>query len=213
VIRRRIVSAGVLALGVVLLGGTAALGDADPASDVLLGSNVFYPYSPPVSASRQARLNAEVAVAHRAHFPLKVALVATPADLGALPTFFGKPQQYAAFLDQEISFVNFGNQKAPLLVVMRAGYGAAGLAPPATAAVASLPKPATGSSDALAQAAIAAVFKLAVASGHRLSVAPGSSPTGGSSSPVVPVIALCAACLLLAAGIVTWRRRRPARPR
>ena len=67
-----------------------ALADADPASDVLLGTSVFYPYSPPVSGSLQKQLNAEAAAAARAHFPIKIAVIASPVDLGALPTMFAK---------------------------------------------------------------------------------------------------------------------------
>ena len=37
-------------------------------------------------------------------FPVKVALIAAPTDLGVIPDLFGKPQPYAQFLDQEISF-------------------------------------------------------------------------------------------------------------
>ena len=81
-----------------------ALSDGDPASDVLLAQSVFYPYSPSVSAGLQNALNAEAAQASRAHFPIKVALIDTPVDLGAIPTLFAKPQQYADFLDEEISF-------------------------------------------------------------------------------------------------------------
>ena len=101
----------------------AALADGDPASDVLLGENVFYPYSPQVSPSLQKTLNAETAAAKKAGFPLKVALIAAPVDLGVIPDLFGKPQKYADFLDQEISFQG----KQPLLVVMKAGYGAQGV--------------------------------------------------------------------------------------
>ena len=109
-------AAGV-ALFTLLTPATPALGDADPASDVLLGENVFYPYDPPVSSHLQAELNQETAGAHRSHFALKVALIDTPVDLGAIPSFFEKPKQYAAFLDQEISFAG----RVPLLVVMRDG--------------------------------------------------------------------------------------------
>ena len=70
----------------------------------------------------QPTLNAETAAAKRAGFPIKVALIASPVDLGVIPDLFGKPQQYADFLDQEISFQG----KQPLLVVMAAGYGVAG---------------------------------------------------------------------------------------
>ena len=45
-----------------------------------------------------------------------------PVDLGVIPELFGQPQNYAKFLDKEISFQ--GPQ--PLLVVMPAGYGVAG---------------------------------------------------------------------------------------
>jgi len=38
-----------------------ALGDGDPASDVLLGENVFYPYSPPTSPPLMKRLDATTA--------------------------------------------------------------------------------------------------------------------------------------------------------
>ena len=60
-----------------------------------------------------------------------MALIASPTDLGAIPSLFAKPQRYANFLDVEISF--FGG-KQPLLVVMPNGYGVQGLGPAATAA-------------------------------------------------------------------------------
>ena len=141
----------------------AALADGDPASDVLLGENVFYPYSPAVSADLQRTLNGETAAASRAHFPIRVALIAAPSDLGAIPTLFGKPQQYADFLDQEISFLDI---KQLLLVVMPDGYGIRQLGPAATRAVATLKRPASAKTDDLARAAILAVPKLASAAGH-----------------------------------------------
>ena len=124
---------GVATLAIVIA-PASALADGDPASDVLIGENVYYPYSPAVSTSLQKRLNGETAAAARAHFPIKVALIATPADLGAIPTLFGKPQQYAHFLEQEISFLNV---KPLLLVVMPNGYGAQHLGRAATQAAAS----------------------------------------------------------------------------
>src|SRR5271163_1216609 len=104
------------------LGPAAARADGDPASDVLLGQNVFYPYTPAVSPAIQKTLDAETTAASRAKFPIKVALIASPVDLGVIPDLFGKPQKYADFLDQEISF----QTKQPLLVVMSAGYGVEG---------------------------------------------------------------------------------------
>src|SRR5438105_1386416 len=71
---------GILLLAALMPAG--AIADGDPASDVLLGENVFYPYSPPVSASLQKSLNATTAAAKRSGFPIKVALIASPVDLG-----------------------------------------------------------------------------------------------------------------------------------
>jgi hypothetical protein len=190
--------------------GAAAWADGDPASDVLLGENVFYPYSPAVSASVQKTLDAETAAAKRGGFPLKVAVIASPVDLGVIPDLFGKPQKYAEFLDQEISF----RTKQPLLVVMPAGFGSAGLTPKASHLAASLPKPSGGKSDDLARAAIPAVAKLAAASGHPVTGVPGLSSSGGSGggSTTVIVAALAGAALACAIALAVLRRRerRPA---
>jgi MYXO-CTERM domain-containing protein len=188
----------------------AAPADGDPASDGLLGENVFYPYSPAVSPSVQKSLNATTAAAKRAGFPIKVALIASPVDLGVIPDLFGKPQKYATFLDQEISF----RGKQPLLVVMPAGYGVQGLSPTAKSAVATLPKPASKQGDALATAAQGAVRKLAEVSGHPISAASqngsSSSSSGGGGSSSTPVIIFAIAAVIAAGALatITLRRRR-----
>jgi hypothetical protein len=183
-----------------------ALGDGDPASDVLLGENVFYPYMPQVSGSLQAALNAETAAATNAHFPIKVALIASPIDLGVIPSLFNKPQQYADFLDQEISFEG----KQLLLVVMPAGYGVQGIGAAATAAAATLAKPTGTQSNDLAHAAIAAVAKLARAAGHPIAGSSGGAgaPNGGSggiSTTTIILVALIVAAILATAALVTLR--------
>lgn len=185
-----------------------AAADGDPASDVLLGQSVFYPYSPPVSASLQRELGGVTAAAKRAGFLIKVALIGSPVDLGVVPDLFGKPQRYADFLDQEISF----NVKQPVLVVMPAGMGGAGLGSAATAALASLPRPAGAQPSDLARSAIQAVPKLAAAAGHPVRGGAGSSSggstnsTSGSGGVIVLLVPL--ALLVAAALIVTVRARR-----
>lgn len=189
-----------------------ALGDGDPASDVLLGASVFYPYSPPVSAMLVKALNSETAAAARAHFAIKVALISSPVDLGAIPSLFGKPQQYAEFLDQEISFLN---SKELLLVVMPSGYGTAGLSSAAAAALAGLSKPAGSAGNYLAQAAIAAVPKLAAAAGHPLGAVTSSGRGGSGSSgggSAAPIIAVVVAAIAVAGSVIFVRRRRARRP-
>lgn len=208
--RRLLILLGcVLALFGSALGPASALADGDPASDVLLGENVFYPYSPPVSAPLQHTLDAATAAARRAGSPIKVALIASPVDLGVIPDLFGQPQKYADFLDQEIS----GQTKQPLLVVMAAGYGTQGLDAKGRALVASLPRPAGGSSDQLAAAAIHAVAKLAAAAGHPISGVPGLAATssggsGGSSVAAIVIVAGAVVIVLAVAGLLVSRRRR-----
>jgi hypothetical protein len=187
-----------------------AFADGDPASDVLLGENVFYPYQPPTSKALQTTLNAETAAAKKAGFPIKVAIIGSPVDLGVIPDLFGKPQPYATFLDQEISF----RTKQPLLVVMAAGYGSQGLDAAGTKAVSTLALPAGKTSDDLTKAAIAAVAKLAAASGHPLKGVPGvadaSGGSGGSSSTAILVAVLAVLALLTAVALVVVRRRQAA---
>jgi hypothetical protein len=199
-----------LAVTLAILAPTAARADGDPASDVLIGTNVFFPYSPPVSNRLEQVLTAETSAGARAHFPIKVALIASPVDLGTVPGLFGKPQEYADFLDQEISFLG-GRQL--LLVVMAAGYGVAGLSPAASAVASSLPKPAGSSSNDLARAAIAAVPKLAAAAGHPIASAPAvsapkASGGGAGGSSIAIVIAAACVALMVAGAIVLLRVRR-----
>jgi hypothetical protein len=181
----------------------AALADGDPASDVLIGQRVFYPYGSNVPPSVQSRLNAETAAASRAHFPVKVALIATPADLGAVPTLFGKPKQYAAFLVQEISFLNV---KPLLLVLMPNGYGAEHLGSAAQAALASLKTPGAGGAERLAQAAIVAVPKLAAAAGHPIGSVAGAGGTGAhGGSSALKAIVLAMSAIVFAGALTGFR--------
>ncbi|MBV9604803.1 MAG: hypothetical protein JO027_06840 [Solirubrobacterales bacterium] len=203
-VRRLALIALIIALGAPV---PAALADGDPASDTLLAEPVFYPYSANVAPALQARLNAEAAAASRKHFPILVALIAAPSDLGAVPSLFGKPRQYAAFLEQEINFLD---AKDVLLVVMSKGYGVQHAGVGAQAALASLKQPAGARADDLAQAAIEAVPKLAAAAGHPLgSIAGGSRAT--TSSSTLKAIVLAISAIVIAGGLVALRAVRVGR--
>ena len=180
------------------LSAARATADGDPASDILLGQRIFYPYSPPVSNALQKSLGAETAAAGRADFPIKVALIPAPTDLGAISTLFDKPQQYATFLDAEISF---GSQQ-PLLVVMPNGYGVKGLPQASAKAVAALPRPASRQSDDLAAAAIKAVDAIAAAAGHPIE-SDGIAADGGNDSSGPSLELLIIAALGTAGAAVT----------
>jgi hypothetical protein len=179
--------------------------DGDPASDVLLGENVFYPYQPATSKSLMASLNSATSDASKEHFPLKIALIASPVDLGIIPQLLGKPQAYAKYLDYEISF----NSKQPLLVVMKDGYGVEGLPTAATTAAAKLSPPTGGTPDELAQAALAATGKLAAAAGHPIAGVKTTSASsgGGGGGNTVLLIVLIVAALGTAGALIAVRRR------
>jgi hypothetical protein len=134
-----------------------------------------------------------------------VALIVHAYDLGGIPAFFGKPRPYAKFLDTEISF----RQLQPVLVVMSAGLGGSGLGKPATATLATLPPPSSGQPDAIAQAAINAVPKLAAAAGHPIGSTPAgrAGSTSSSSSTLAIGIGVAIALVAAALALVTLRDR------
>jgi hypothetical protein len=181
-----------------------ALADADPASDILLGSPAFFPYRPAVSQQLQDRLIATLTQLRRKGLNLKVAIIESPIDLGAIPNMFGMPQTYADFLEREISF----NQPQPLLVVMPAGFGVAQAG--SRAALAGLKVATAGKSNGLTKSAILAVQRLASAAGKQLSGGKGAAPSGssGGTSPLITFAAPAIVVLLAAFLAARLQRRR-----
>lgn len=92
--------------------------DGDPASDYLLLQNVYLPVqSPSQAASAALDQAADEVYAHGDR--VKVALIYTVDDLGAIPSLYGNPGSYAHYLGVELGLWYLG----PLLVVMPAGFG------------------------------------------------------------------------------------------
>jgi hypothetical protein len=187
---------GALVLAALVIAGPLAglaLADGDPASDVLLGQDVFLPYSP-ISTSSEHRLYAVANAAREAGYPLKIALIATKTDLGVLPALFGKPAPYARFLSSELAGVVNG----PVLVVMPDGFGLA--AKGHALSISALRSITTGSgADALASAAIAATSRLAAGAGHTVTVSSSSAGASLAASPATVRHAMTA--ILVLAGL------------
>jgi hypothetical protein len=101
-----------------LLAVPVARADGDPASDYLVTQNTFLGVELPQRASIAA-LNGAVASVYAHGQRVRVAVVATPADLGSIPSLFGMPAEYAKFLGTELRGYYIG----PLLIVMPAGFG------------------------------------------------------------------------------------------
>ena len=172
-----------------------------------------------LSVAQQVRLGGLLKAAARAGFPVRVAIIAGPADLGAVTGLWRKPSAYARFLGIELSLA----YKQRLLVVMPNGFGFNWPGHPAAAAyrqLSTIPIGAGGSG--LMTAADAAVHTLATAAHIKLpagvSQSGGSASSGGSGSGagaasasgrsanttwVIIVLALAA---LVAAAVVVVRR-------
>jgi hypothetical protein len=158
------------------------------------------PFNAPIPKADVERLNTVIESARRNGYPIKVALIGAPPDLGSAFTLWGKPQQYSRFLGQELVFL----YKGRLLVVMPNGYGFSrgGKATPEASTLAGLkvtPGPA-----GLTDSAVRAVARLAAAAGHPIPIP--AKPKGSSTSTDRVIIVVAAALLL--AGLAAFRFRK-----
>jgi hypothetical protein len=142
------------------LTASGARADGDPASDVLLSQNVFFPYSSPTRAAETA-LQSAVDDVYAHGDRVKVALIDDPTDLGSVGSLFGKPDDYAHFLAIELGLWYVG----PLLVAMPAGFGVydGGRSTAAEEGVLRSLRVNAASPDDLAESATVAVQRLAAA--------------------------------------------------
>ena len=158
---RRLTTA--LACAAALALAPAAHADGDPASDILFASDVYLPYSPKPGRHISRILIRTLRQARRHGYPMKVALIESPADLGAYPSLFGHPRKYADLLSEELMY---GEIEPHLLIVMPAGYAGVRLVPNHRRILRGVPIRRRKRSNGLVRAAIEAVAKLATAAGH-----------------------------------------------
>ena len=203
----------------------AALADGDPASDYFPTVDIFVPLDPPPATNLQKDLDNLVFAAKRRGYVVKVAVIGSRTDLGAVPQLFGKPGTYAKFLGAEIRTFYTGR----LLIVMPQGIGGRNVPAGELRALSSVTISAE-SSDALVRTGMAAVRAGAAAAGVKLPVipptpagvtttapaptvhsapaateAPSSSSSSSSSATVILVVAGAACLVLTAAGAVFAR--------
>lgn len=182
----------------------AALADGDPASDILIGQQLFYPYYSNTPKQGVDQLKATIADANKRGYPIRVAVITSPYDLGSVSALWKKPHPYARFLSLELAFVF----KGPLLIIMPAGYGYVDATKPDPAKLALLRKVPIGKgNEGLVESADKAVRALAAKAGYTL--APPVHKGGGGSSMDTIVIAIAAVVgVALVAGVEVLRRRR-----
>jgi hypothetical protein len=211
--RGRLALGALLCCALVAGSAGAARSDIDPASDVLLLQDVFLPYQPQVCSEVKGALAATVKRSRAAGYPVKVALISDPSDLGAAPQFFGRPPAYANFLGRELALYGHGVSRksriSPLVVVMPQGWGFYEVDPRPASAAERVRIPQNADPNGLARAAIGALPRLARAAGHPVQavvVPSGCSHSGGSSA----VLFLAPIAVVVLGGLLVsfWLRGR-----
>ena len=153
-----------LAVAAALGAASAARADGDPASDYLLGQQVFLPFGVNISPPLAEQLTALTSDAAKRGYPIRVAVIAKPLDLGAVTPLWGRPQEYARFLAAEIAFAYRGR----LLVVMPQGLGFHSTKHTRAEARALTGVPISDGANGLISTAITAVKRLAATHGVQL---------------------------------------------
>ena len=201
----------------------AARADGDPASDVLLVQDVFFPYAPKTAPRLGDALTRLLKRTRSAGYPLKVALIESPGDLGANANLFGQPRAYANLLAEELRTLRHGRPSEDdlhLLVIMPSGLSGAGLGERVDEALAPVRIEAAAQSDGLARAAIEAVARLASVNGHPTPIPPEAklrlaarheSTKRSGTSVILFVLPFALVTIGIAiAGLVAARRERDA---
>jgi hypothetical protein len=188
-----------------VLGGTARA-DGDPASDYLLGTQVFIPFDVKVPKASAQELTSLVHDANTSGYTIRVAVIGSAYDMGSVTSLWRKPKPYAKFLGTELMFV----YKNRLLIVMPNGFGFNRPGHSTTKEYATLSKIKIGpGAVGLVTAAQAGVEKLAAASGVTIRRTSGSS--GGHSMARDRIVIIIAAVALLAVAValrLLLRRKR-----
>jgi hypothetical protein len=198
----------VLVIAVCALAGTARA-DGDPASDYLLGTQVFFSIDVKLPKEKQQELLSIVGDANKSGYAIRVALIASPYDLGAVTSLWRKPRPYAKFLGAELQFI----YKHRLLVVMPNGFGFNWTKHPSSKEYAVLSKvPIRAGAVGMLDSAVAAVQKLAAASGVKVVRTPAAATSrkrGLAHSRLLIVLAAIAAVALAVLLRLALRRKRP----
>ena len=200
-----------LATGGLALAGHAgvALADGDPASDVLASAPLFLPQDAGVPPGEQAQLTGLLGAGLQRGYVLRVAIVSSPSDLGSVAALWRQPATYARFLWQELSLVYRG----PLLVVMPNGYGYVGGTGAEAAAAQETVRGLGPAQRDLGAASLAAIERLASASGHSLPKPAAAVPAVRGSPDTISWVVVGLGVALTAIAWIVSLRARPLRLR
>ncbi len=206
--RLRLALAGALLLALLGIATPSARADGDPASDVLATQDTFIPRDAALAPAAQRQLEATVAAAAAGGYPIRVALIASPSDLGSVSALWQRPAAYARYLGEELSLLYHG----AILVVMPGGVGfqaRAGIVAASAAPAVGAP----GGRAHLAVTAVEGVKRLVVASGRSLRFGSLRKPAARANPDPAQWIAFVVGLWLI--GLSWWAslRARPLRLR
>lgn len=201
----------------------AARADGDPGSDVLVYQPLFLAADSGISVSEQVQLGDLIHEAGKAGFPVRVAIIAKPDDLGAVTELWQRPQAYARFLGIELSLA----YKGRLLVVMPNGLGFNWPGHSTAPSYAILDRIHTGSGAKLSAATEQSITALAAAAGVHLphtsppaaqqqrhatatQQTPGTVHSASTSTRALAFLALALLAAAIVAARILYGRRREA---
>jgi cytochrome oxidase Cu insertion factor (SCO1/SenC/PrrC family) len=169
--------------------------------------SLFAPVDAGLSDAQRAELTGLLSASEHSHFPVRVALIASAADLGAVSEFWEKPETYARFLGIELSLI----YKGPLLVAMPSGLGLnwPGHSTAATAHLLARIR-VHPAGQGWMQAVRAAIRELAASSGATSSAetTDTAKPGEGGDGLGVAIVVLIAAVVTIALVVLVSRRQR-----
>jgi hypothetical protein len=202
--------AAVTLMALCAMTASLARGDGDPASDFLLEQSTFLsPFDGHVSSAAADSLVQMLSQASKRGLPLKVAVIVTAYDLGAVPVLFRMPETYAKFLGEE----DYYYWKDELLVVMPNGYGlykSSGLPAADVALIHRLAFQDTANGTTLVLDAERAVRALAARRGIELAATSAGATGSSTGKDRVEIAVAVAAAFLLAVGArFGWRKWSP----
>jgi hypothetical protein len=181
----------------------------DPTTEYLKVRQFFVPSDVTAPAAKKQRLAAVVAGANRAGFKIRVGLVASSYDLGAVPQLYGKPRAYVRFVSEELS--NEAGYHGRVLVVMPDGFGFAWWKHPNVREYAVLDKiPIRHGGVGMVDAATRGVQRLAADAGVEFTPAPQVTRTAqrNERDRISVIVAAVAALAFVGLAREALRRRR-----
>ena len=186
----------------------AVLADGDPASDVLITDDIFVPYERP-SENQVSKLRGVIQQAREAGQPVRVAVIHSARDLGAVTNLYGHPQEYANLLARELQNPVEADQEGhgePLIIVMPAGFGTKNVPPEVDRRLRGAEVPSDASPDELVAAVGWGVQELARISGRPIGEQ-FDEPKGDPATGVLVTVLVIVGLLVLVGALVFVRMR------